>query len=87
MGKSCRLYWMINGQVESYGWRSGDWENMGVGMQELRCNGMEVMWHENMTWRKRRGCGGRHSGDNNNTGGDDIGDKCQEVKGGGEREM
>jgi hypothetical protein len=78
---------MINGQVESYDWRSGDWENMGVGMRELRCNGMEVMWHRKMMWRQRGGYSGRCSGDKNNTGGGDIGDRSREARGGGERDM
>jgi hypothetical protein len=73
--------------VESYDWQSGDWENMCIGIREMRCNGTEVMWHRKMTWRQRGGYSGRRSGDKNNTGGGDIGDRSREARGGGERDM
>jgi len=43
------------------------------------------MWHGKMTWRQRRGCGGRRSGDNNNIGEGDLGGRCQEARGGSEK--
>jgi hypothetical protein len=43
------------------------------GGERVRCEGGMVMWHRKVTRRQRRGCGGRHSGDNNDTGGSDMG--------------
>jgi hypothetical protein len=56
---------------------------MGANIQEMRHNGTEVMWHEKVTWRHKRGYGGRRSGDNNNTCGGDMGDRCLGTRGGG----
>jgi hypothetical protein len=49
-----------------------DWENVDNRMLALRCKGKGVIWHRKVTWRKKGGCSGRHSGDNQDTGGSDM---------------
>jgi hypothetical protein len=52
-------------------------------MLALRCKGTRVIWHGKVTWRQKGG----YSGNNNNTGGSDMGDMCHRASWGRRKEM